>query len=113
MTEWITAESYRSMLRVFEDLLMCRTRVESFCESSLQVINVNVYVHWRPMTLIVARLMSELGWLRAGPPFKQAKLWVACSECGDSGDRLGVLRKSKSVCVETNSVCKVGHINAE
>ena len=55
MTEWITAENYRSMLRVFEDLLMCRTRVESFCESSLQVINVNVYVHWRPMTLIVAR----------------------------------------------------------
>jgi hypothetical protein len=41
MTEMVTAESYRSMLRVFEDLLMCRIRVESFCENSLQVINVN------------------------------------------------------------------------
>ena len=113
MTEWNTAESYRSMLRAFEDLLLCRIRVESFCESDLEVINMNVHVPWRPMTLIVARLMSKLGRLRAGPLFKQAKLCVACSEYGDSGDRFGVLRKSKSVYVETNSVCKVGYINAE
>jgi hypothetical protein len=91
----------------FEALLLCHIRVEISCERDLEVINMNVHVARRPMTLIVARLMSKLGSLRASPLFKQAKLCVACSEYGDSGDLVGVLRKSKSVYVETNSVCRM------
>ena len=66
MTEWVAAECHRAVLGVLEDLLAGCTSFEGLRESRFEVIDMNIHVHGRPMTFVMAPLPRATGSGRAG-----------------------------------------------
>src|SRR5262245_7250779 len=112
MTEGIAAECHRPMLRILEDLLPCCTSVEGFRESRFEVIDMNIQVHWCPMTFIVARLARGTGSGSAGAFLEEADLRMAGVEHDHTRDRFRGLRAAKGAGVEANCVGEVRYVDA-
>jgi hypothetical protein len=58
MAKRIAAEVGRPMLGVFKHLLLLGTRIERPRQSRLKIVDMNVEMHGRPVSLVSARLFG-------------------------------------------------------
>src|SRR6185312_1037513 len=100
MAKRIAAERSRPVLGVLKHLFLLGTSIERPRQGRLKIINMNVEMHGRPVSLVSARLFRVSRGSGACPLLQQADLRVASAEHRQAGHRCRGLRESKSTCIE-------------
>jgi len=113
MTERIAAKCHGGVAGNFKNLFLLGPSSDGLRESRFQAIDMEVHVHGRPVTLVVARLLGTGSWSRAGFLFEQTELGRARTKHCDAGDWLGHFGEAEGLAIEPDPVCEVWHIHAD
>ena len=82
MAKWIAAEGSRAVLWILKDLLTLGAKGLNSLKRGVQVVNVEVQVHRRPMTIELAPVIGIWRRLRTGGPFKETELNIQTLQYG-------------------------------
>ena len=104
MSERIAAESSRPMFGTFENLLLLCASSEGPRQSRLKIVDMNVEMYGRPVTLVVARLFRVSRSPGACPFFEQRHFGVPGAEHRHAGYRYRGLGESKGSARPTSKV---------
>ena len=114
MTEGIAAECHRSVpVTRLEELFARRAGFERPCERGVEVVDVEVQMHRRPMTFVVTAFPRTRGRLRAGGLLEQTDLRVSRIEHDEAGEGLRDLPEAEDARLEADAVREVRHVYAE
>jgi hypothetical protein len=113
VAERIGAERRRAVIGVLDELLFHRPCAHRLVERALQVVDMKVQMHGRPVTIVASHLPGMRRGFGSLALFEQGDLGHAERKHRDTGIRLGRDGEAECVSIKADPASEVGHIDTD